>query len=232
MACSYCSDHTLFCLISFRVNAPNALKDMKKKTNSGVFTLNNSSRSKSWRIKVKSVHADSASVFVEKNIESGTHFFVIMPSNEYCAVTTELYNWTVALSFSLFEAEFDVDLLQEIHLTSNLSEVMRANFDSSSLDTSETMVRKDRELIFSTPSQKVVPQLAVTMQSPMGKDAEKPTNCGTNEVNDDFSDVASARNGGSSIVRNDYLSERISLLSAQYVSAATAIRDTGAIYSC
>ena len=232
---------------------------------SGVFNLNDSHRSKSWRFLVDDVHSRSlkvvlsdasgtsgASVHVIPNYTSqGNKLFqeneeVIDPT--VTAVSSD--NWAVALSFSLYEAESDVDLLQEIHLTSNYYKVIQKSInqqpEKDRLGGTQVSAASslDDQFSLSTPccNTATANQQSILEQSPTSRrtatggmqlNFEDDVHMHVREHGDGVQQMKSSeriaprRLSSSHSLLVTELSQRSTLLSDQYISAAQAIRNTG-----
>ena len=122
--------------ISFKTTVPRSFRDFQEKHDSGCFPLNDSHRSKSWRVLVESVHCTGLAVLLTKPVGGdATEQGSALNSPSVHVIPNYIHgdphsvepspNWAVALSCGLHEAEFDVDLLQEIHLTSNYNKLVQ-----------------------------------------------------------------------------------------------------------
>jgi hypothetical protein len=254
-----------FVNVSFDTAAPAVSSGFKAQHDSGSFSLNDSYRSKSWRVLVESVHCTGLTVVLtkyscaEQNNDTTRPCVHLVPnytpgSKRFQESEKVSFNWAVALSCSLYEAEFDIDLLQEIHLTSNYNKVLQRSVrqetadDAHSEDTSVNQV-----LTVSVPGPYSTPsrgndscRLPVLEQSPVSHKAMDSVGMqldfDDSEHSHQDSEHTQLLNGsgsGGALHQRETdtsrqplaaeLSERSSLLSNQYISAAQIIRNTGNI---
>lgn len=190
---------------------------------------------------IESVHGTGLAVVLSKqNSISDGRVHVIpnykySPHNDSSAMSS---NWAVALSCELHEAEFDIDLLQEIHLTSNYHKLIKKSVSQQPPQDQKQQLREAQQEDvdgkgvegggFSTPSRDKKTRMRrdeFLQQSPSAHQTMK--NTGT-VVHLDFDQPEQRREEGACVPSlATELSERSTLLSNQYISAAQAIRDTG-----
>jgi hypothetical protein len=220
------------------------------------FSLNNTHRAKTWRLLVKSLHCINLAVFLDTSCGGGGQFIRVIPN--YCNSGAGILspNWVVAMSCSLHEAEFDIDLLQEIHLTSNYHKLLRESdsvkrcqeLDSEPVEESSGENHTSElssQNIFSTPSKGKERERSIQSGLDVSPCSQRSTGSISKQL--DFKNegrvmslsgcfrISGNRDDkllppaptSTSIPLLEELNERSTLLSDQYIAAAQSIRNTG-----
>lgn len=232
----------------FKTAAPTKSREYKEVRESGPFNLNCSNRSKSWRILINSVHCEGLAVFLctpredEQDKSSCVRVIPHQGRSVGCesSIAEKCPNWAVALSCSLHEAEFDIDLLQEIHLTSNYGDLLNSNCKSIADEiTPELREPSVLEAVtdefldpYSTPSRHVTYPELLSRQSPYRRESSREMGMKLNFGNDNDQQVTPSFVTGRGKIHpqsrlSAKLTERSTLLSDQYTAAAQLIRNTG-----